>query len=171
VIEYDPQVAKLHRALYPQIKVIVFKLGESLHEAKAKIKTFFPSKFERRSLYMHATPPCQLLSTMNRLDDVREGMRQVHWSIDLFERLHARFLTIENVPKMHKYFFRKGYKSRLIVASGCSATPQARKRAIITDFKFKSKSHGLHIPASLVLPHTSMSTTPGSSAITAMNSR
>jgi len=99
VIEYDPQVIKLHRALYPKIKVLQHKLGESLHATKAKIKKFFPSKSERRRLYMHASPPCQLLSTMNRLGDVQEGMRQVYWSIDLFERLHARFLTIENVPQ------------------------------------------------------------------------
>jgi site-specific DNA-cytosine methylase len=82
-----------------------------------------------------------------------EGMRQVHWSIDLFERLKARFLTIENVPRMHKYFKRAGYRSKVIVASECSATPQARKRAIITNFKFKPRAHGVNIPASSVYPH------------------
>ena len=157
VIEYDPQVIELHRALYPQVRVIKYKLGESLHATKAKIKKFFPSKSERRRLYMHASPPCQLLSSMNTSGDkftnIVEGMRQVHWSIDLFERLKARFLTIENVPRMHKYFKRAGYRSKVIVASECSATPQARKRAIITNFKFKPRAHGVNIPASSVLPH------------------
>ena len=127
VIEYDPKVIELHRALYPQIRVIKYKLGESLHKTKAKIKEFFPSKSERRRLYMHASPPYQLLSSMNTSGDkaqrVLEGMRQVHWSIDLFERLKASFLTIENVPRMHKFFYRAGYRSKVIVASECSATP------------------------------------------------
>jgi site-specific DNA-cytosine methylase len=117
VIEYDPQVIELHRALYPQVRVIKYKLGESLHATKAKIKKVFPSKSERRGLYMHASPPCQLLSSMNTSGDkfanIVEGMRQVHWSIDLFERLKARFLTIENVPRMHKYFKRAGYRSKV----------------------------------------------------------
>jgi site-specific DNA-cytosine methylase len=122
---------------------------------------------------MHS-PPCQLLSSMNtsgeKLANVIEGIRQVHWSIDLFERLKARFLTTENVPRMHKYFKCAGYRSKVIVASECSATAQDRKRANITNFKFKPRA-----PRSTSRPPqsfpTSTPTKSGSSTTTAMSSR
>ena len=135
------------------VKVVHFKLGESLSKTKALIKRFVPSKQDRRLLYVHASPPCKQLSSMNRYGSMHEGMRMVHWTIDLFERLKARTMTTENVPQMDKLFYRRGYSSRVVDASLCSATPQARKRAIITNFKFHPRKHKLHIPASCVLPH------------------
>jgi hypothetical protein len=66
---------------------------ESLHATKAKIKKFFPSKSERRRLYMHASPPCQLLSSMNNCRlivayDVRDtaGKKNAQQLIDYYSK-------------------------------------------------------------------------------------
>jgi site-specific DNA-cytosine methylase len=133
----DPEACAIHRAIHPSIPMVRHDLHVDLDATIKIIKKIVPRKM-RSLLHLHFSPPCQDLSSANKHANPDRGMANVIWCFELFQKLGAKYFTMENVPSMLDHipdFVKRKFHCEVVDMSVIADLHQSRKRAIITNFK------------------------------------
>lgn len=129
------QAERVHRLNHPKIPFTLLKLGGSIPETAA----FIRSHLEPYShFHLHGSPPCQKLSNASS-GDPEEGMILVNWFIELVRYMEPDSWSMENVLPMAKRLPR-GLPYDVLNAAHFGV-PQTRKRVFAGVGWFAEPSH------------------------------
>ena len=93
-IESDPAIARVYELNHGD-HLRVETLGGPVDALARELR----ARFEPSTLHLHASPPCQRLSSVNQTTrDPAAGLRLIEWYLDLVRVLAPRSYSMEQVP-------------------------------------------------------------------------
>lgn len=127
VLAIDSWAAALdtHKLNHPNCRHVQMELGGDLN----KMADFILSQIPKGApWHLHASPPCQLLSSANRMNyNPTKGMRLVNWSLALIALCRPTTWSLEQVPAAAKFLQRRHIRCSIADASWYGV-PQTRQR-------------------------------------------
>ena len=140
---------QVHKHHHKVCDHIVMNLGPSTEE---KLLSAIGEAMERATVssrshvHLHASPPCQLITSMNALRDTTQGLKLTRWALRFATKILPDFLkkrghtgkytwTIEQVshPKVMN-LFRKARCFHSVVDMSRYGVPQTRSRLLASNF-------------------------------------
>lgn len=106
--EWLPERARFYQDLYPDCKMICGDIQES-KIFKSVLKEAKSQKVE----FLIATPPCQGMSPAGKKDPFDPRNQLITSAVDMIEKLHPKFVLLENVMQQLKTKIR--YKEELVL--------------------------------------------------------
>lgn len=99
-VDFWDEALKVHELNHPQAYHKKMEIGTP--QSKKEILRHFPKLGQGDVLHIHASPPCQRLSTMNKNRQVEDGMYMTLWTLEFLMNLSRKdprvTWTIEQVP-------------------------------------------------------------------------
>ena len=144
----DSTACRIHQALYPLVEMVQYDLHGDIKHTMARIAKVVPRRMWH-SLHLHFSPPCQDLSSANQHADQRRGMANILWCLKLYKAMGARYISIENVPKMLELlpaWCRQRYFCEIMNMHLVSELNQSRRRAILSNFPLDWKLRAPNAP-------------------------
>lgn len=135
---WDPALA-VHQANHPDTIHLNRELGADLHydgrrgvEAFAQeLRELVPEIANGEPWHLHGSPPCQELAIANPQGDRGEGMRLVHWFLELVELMDPPSWSMEQVPTVAALLpLGTPGRDRVLNAADFNV-PQTRRRSFI----------------------------------------
>jgi site-specific DNA-cytosine methylase len=128
-----PEAIRVHKYHHPTCQHVTEPLGGEIPLWVERIKKF---ECPGEGLHIHASPPCQNLSSSNHARVQREGLTLVFWTLDLFRALQEEGVkfswSLEQVPAPAVTAIAKerGLPHRVINMERYGV-PQTRRRLLI----------------------------------------
>jgi len=88
----------VHEANHPETEHLCTTLGGDLDEFASFLTGFIDLNVPPGGhVHIHASPPCQLISQVNRDRDVSQGLKLVNWSLNLIHQVNPHSWSLEEV--------------------------------------------------------------------------
>lgn len=130
----------VHKANHPGSTHIQRTLGGNMDEAYAHIVDHIPALKEDDRLHIHASPPCQNLTTINANRHETNGMNLFRWTVAFVEKLAETYCASWTIEQVDTPNVRRALcSSRLHLFSAYCyrfGIPQRRRRIVITNSEY-----------------------------------
>ena len=138
-IDMWEEALKVHKLNHPYTIHLQIELGNNLQATWNIISKYLPILKKNDIIHIHGSPPCQNLSSMNKLKDEKKGLELTYWTLDFFRfclnKGHINSFTIEQVsnPHLKKYLLEKNKDIFFNVYDMSNyGVPQSRQRIIVS---------------------------------------
>jgi DNA (cytosine-5)-methyltransferase 1 len=138
-----------HKLNHPRCAHLRMELGGDLQKTAQLILEHVP---RGKRWHLHASPPCQLLSSANRMNhNPAGGMRLVYWYLDLVRACRPDSWSMEQVPAAAKYLTEAGVRCNVVDAAD-HGVPQSRRRCFAGEGWSLPQPLGRKVSVADVLP-------------------
>ncbi len=91
----------VHKHNHPTTKHLNIELGGNVKKTTDFILSHLPPMKKNDRIHIHASPPCQQLSTINTRRNEEDGLKMVKWAVKFCEQSCFDSYTIEQVNNKH----------------------------------------------------------------------
>lgn len=149
------EALQVHKKLHPNAKHVLMQLGDS--QAETAILSMLPTLHKGDLLHIHASPPCQELSKINRIRNENLGFTMFRWTLKLLNMIVKKYngnfvsWTIEQVPRQILVEKLKLNEWDCHVYNVQNfQVPQSRKRLVVSNVPLSEVMNKMKIPQVLL---------------------